>query len=62
MSIVTSLSTVFHYTIFPQNPREPICLDLWVERELLSNQEIDKVLEEQYWVHLIFFVIFSHLG
>jgi len=23
MSIVTSLSTVFHYTIFPQNPREP---------------------------------------
>jgi hypothetical protein len=27
MSIVTSLSTVFHYTIFPQNPREPLILD-----------------------------------
>jgi hypothetical protein len=26
MSIVTSLSTVFHYTIFPQNPREPLIL------------------------------------
>ncbi|ARI81309.1 hypothetical protein C789_4594 [Microcystis aeruginosa FACHB-905 = DIANCHI905] len=26
-----------------------IYLDLWVERELLSNQEIEKVLQEQYW-------------
>ncbi|BCU10447.1 hypothetical protein MAN88_10110 [Microcystis aeruginosa] len=26
-----------------------ICLDLWVERELLSKQEIEKVLQEQYW-------------
>ncbi|MCZ8291759.1 MULTISPECIES: hypothetical protein [Microcystis] len=26
-----------------------ICLDLWVERELLSKPEIEKVLQEQYW-------------
>jgi hypothetical protein len=26
-----------------------ISLDLWVERELLSKQEIEKVLQEQYW-------------
>ncbi|GBL09597.1 hypothetical protein MSj_01076 [Microcystis aeruginosa Sj] len=25
-----------------------ICLDLWVERELLSKPEIEKVLQEQY--------------
>jgi hypothetical protein len=36
MSIVTSLSTVFHYTIFPQNPREPTSLDVTAE-----TQEID---------------------
>jgi glycosyltransferase involved in cell wall biosynthesis len=47
MSIVTSLSTVFHYTIFPQNPREPTNHDqpalikafwkFWRESSLISQ-------------------------
>jgi hypothetical protein len=36
MSIVTSLSTVFHYTIFPQNPREPTGFS---EKPVFCSQE-----------------------